>query len=412
MSNLYPDPSAPWPEYVRQVNEALQRWLALARQGAFDQIEAERKPVIQTLMKAVYIASVRAQAFELGLAVDPTMRWRGHGQAWFPVLLNMLLAAQISSDRAMQAQVWDRLGTLSHVQDDQTRAFAAYRTALGIAEELGEDSELAAARGLAGLTDVARKQGARDEAIRYAGEALFWARRSGDPAMLARVYLVNASAHGDASAWHQSFQYAQMSYIYSNHVNSALDQAKALHAMGHIYIQAIHRPAQAMFLIRRAAEIYRAAGADYLLALLDVLRGNLCVQLQEWPEAEAHFRRAIGYFEAHKMAHDLAMAREYLGRGLTAHGQWEEARHCLQAALEGWQRLGNAGGRLSALSALGDLYARRGLREEAAAHLEAALKLAETLPTSVAPADVVALARRRLRDLTADQPPGGHGPGV
>jgi tetratricopeptide (TPR) repeat protein len=392
-----PNPGAPWPDFVRQVNVALQCWLTLVRHGDLDRIESERESLIQTLSMAAYMPQAQELAFELGLTVDSTMRWRGYWQDWHPVLLNLLLASQVSGRRAAQARLWERVGALYNLQGEQERATAAHQAALGIAHELGENGDSVAAWGLAGLIDAARRRGALAEALGHIQEALLAARRSGDLAALAEVYLVSASAYASALDWVRALEYAQMTYICWRRLSDVPGVAKGLHILGIIY-RTIGRPAQAIRVTQRAAEAYRAIGSDYLLALLDVLLGDLYRDLDDWPNAEAHYRRAIEHLEVLDSAYDLAMARHRLGIAYSVRGRWKEAARCLQAALEDWRRLRADDETVSALCALGDMYARQGLADDAVKHLESALSLAEALPPNPALAHITAFIEERLSD--------------
>ena len=409
LTTLNFDPSVSWAIYVRQVRKALERWLTLAREGAFETIHAERESLIDTLVEAAHMPSVQALAFELGLAVDATMQWQGHWDDWHPALLNVLLAAQTAGDRAIQAWLWGRLGALYTLRADYTRATAAYRTTLSIARQLGLRGEVAAAWGLLGLAELARRQDRFSEAQGYVAEALGHARCAGDPTTLGRVYLVGSNAYGAASEWGGAFEYAQMALVYAARTNNAPEQAKALHALGIIYSTGFHRPAQAMVLVRRAAAIYETIGGSHLLGLLDVLLGNLYERLADWPNAESCYRRAMARFERLGTTHDLAMARQNFGMALIERGAWQEAERFLLAALEDWHRLDAPIGRVSALSALGDLYARQGLRGDAVRLWEAALALAQALPPSATLAEITAYIGEQRRGLAMDQPPGGQG---
>ncbi|MBN1284828.1 MAG: tetratricopeptide repeat protein [Anaerolineae bacterium] len=384
---------------LAQVTDNLERWLALAEQDRFDEIAAEREDLVTTLIAAAHEPSINQLALRVGLKIDAVMRWRGHWDAWYAVLLNLLLASQILDDRVSQARLWERVGALYNLQGEQNRATAAHQTARTIAHRLGEASESVGAWALAGLIDDARRRDALDEALSYIPLALSEAHRTGDIGALANVYMVSANVYGTVYDMARALEYAQMAYVYWRRLGDRVGAAKALHILGIIY-QMLGRPERAMQLAQSVAAVYESVNSAYLLGLLNSLMGDLYDEIGDWSHAAACYYRAERYLQDQNAAFDLAIVWQNLGAALARRERWEEAEYYLLRALRAWRGLNVKRYSVAVLYELGDLCARQERKGEAIIHLTEALELAERFPHEQVN-DIVSAARAWLANLRA-----------
>jgi tetratricopeptide (TPR) repeat protein len=373
----------------------------LAQQKAFDVLDAERADLIQTLISAAHEPPMRALALEVGLAVDAAVRWRGYWDAWYAVLLNLLLAAQVVGDRTAQAKLWERIGALYSLRSEQERAAAAHRTSLRIVPELGGEGDAVAAWAMAGLIDDARRRGTPQEALEHVSIALNVARNAGVPSA-ANVYLVSANVYGELEDWARALEYAQLAYVHWRHINDEIGAAKALHTLGIIY-RAMRRFDLAMQVTAQAAETYRSVGSSYLLGLADVLRGNLYQDLGDWAGAEPHYRAAVAQLVVHRSTFDLAVAQENLGIALVEQGRLDEAEPYLLGALDAWRDLHIDGQMVRVLYTLGSVYEQSGRRDEAVRSFTEALGLAGTVEHGLGEERLIDDIRACLQRLDSDK---------
>lgn len=384
---------------MRNVSENLQRWLTLVEQNRLDEIAAERDVLIPALIAAAHEPSVNKLALQLGLKIDSMMRWRGHWEIWYAVLLNLLLASQVLGDRVAQARLWERVGALYNLKGEQERATAAHKTAHSIADEMNNgDIEAVSAWALAGLIDDARRRDSLDEAMSYVPLAISQARRSGDMGAIANAYMVSANVYGIVCDTQRALEYAQIAYVHWHHLDDRVGMAKALHILGIVY-HIEERTKRAMEIAERGASIYKEVDSFYLLGLINILLGNLYDVIDDWERAVDCYSLAERYLEDQDAIFDLAVARQSLGAALARREQWAEAEYYLLRALRTWRQLSAKGQCIIALYELGEMCAGQDRKGEAIVHLTEAMELANRLPNDLGLSCIIDSAQASLDNL-------------
>lgn len=132
---------------------------------------------------------------------------------------------------------------------------------------------------------------------------------------------------------------------------------------------------QAIALLGRAIDGYRAAGDDHGIARAMLLTGSIHLQLSEPQPARKAFVVAWPLLAATGNELGAATARNDLGAALRLLGEYDEALEHYAAALAGYRKLGDRQAEAVALNNIGNIHWARGARREALSCYEAALPL-------------------------------------
>ncbi|PZA05799.1 MULTISPECIES: BTAD domain-containing putative transcriptional regulator [unclassified Meiothermus] len=122
------------------------------------------------------------------------------------------------------------------------------------------------------------------------------------------------------------------------------------------------------------SERLQARPEDPWLGVVHNNRAFAHLALGEVNQAIAGFEQALAMGEALGDLYDVSLARLNLGTALVSRGAYQRAKELLEAALEGYTRVGSAFGQAEAYSRLGLLHARAGRWGEARQHYTQALE--------------------------------------
>lgn len=259
------------------------------------------------------------------------------------------------------------------------QAETLYREAEELAEALGQPLRAAAVR--LRLGDLLRLEARYAEALTALDDALAVFLHYADLSHVAEATAGIGRTHHDRGTISEGVAVIQEFLPSLAPAQFQTEQAELYAALAQL-LYASQRHEESLAAADRAFELARAAGADYLLADIQISRGTELTLLGRHQEAESIYRDGIGRAEA---THDLAAlqrGQNDLGFLYYRTGRLEAAAAQFDQAVEAARRLGDPSRLVFDLANLGGVLHRLGRDREARVALERAETLACEVPGS------------------------------
>ena len=300
--------------------------------------------------------------------------------------LNQAMSLAIQSDNAeAKANTLQALGIAYRILDRRDEALKNFQDSLAIKREIGDREGMAAS--LSEIAYIQELSGDPDAARQSYLEAIDLRREVGDDAGVGRLLMNLGDLERLQGNEEQALQYVRDALRLMMEAGDQLNQARALHNLGTIYDQR-GEYSEALVYYQRALELRREIGNPYDTA--ETLH-NLAVTytaLGRLQNAEDHYLQALGLWREAGDEVGAAIESEGLAEVFAARGRYAAALDSAQEARTTLERLEVDDALLSeTATTYGDVLARTGRFDDAAAPLDQGLTLARKLddPALVAP---------------------------
>ncbi len=312
--------------------------------------EAYRQAGAQEMARFAFREAQYALERALALMPDRSSRERT------ALLLELVHACDITGDRELQTRAIDE--GLQHLEalpdlDGQARVLIA-------------------------AGDLATKTGHHPQALTFLSDALLRARRAANPDQQAEILI----RLGDLEVRTGDVQAARMHFGQGLELARAgrdrVQEALALDGLGFVLpsVGGSRRHAEAYLLdalhVRRASEDRFGEARSLANYLAFLQTGGAFDRVMELSDQALAANEAVGYRLG------AAVVRAAQGLAVCALGDFASARQLITAAIDHFRSMGDADGVAVYMTSLGVVAEREGKLDEASAHLEAALTLAQT----------------------------------
>ncbi len=299
---------------------------------------------------------------------------------------NQAMSLAIQSDNAeAKANTLQALGIAYRILDRRDEALKNFQDSLAIKREIGDREGMAAS--LSEIAYIQELSGDPDAARRSYLEAIDLRREVGDDAGVGRLLMNIGDLERLQGNEEQALQYVRDALRLMMESGDQVNQARALHNLGTIYDQR-GEYSEALVYYQRALELRREIGNPYDTA--ETLH-NLAVTytaLGRLQNAEDHYLQALALWRDAGDEVGAAIESEGLAEVFAARGRYAAALDSAQEARTALERLEVDDALLSeTATTYGDVLARMGRFDDAAAPLDEGLTLARGLddPALVAP---------------------------
>lgn len=301
-------------------------------------LDPERERIISAINYGLDSAENWPTAYPLITTLAPYMERRGYWDTWNRLLNKALQAAQQWQDPITELDLLALLARLLYRQSRLKESVAAYRQVIRLARQLGQEYDEARACTNLGYYYV-------DHGYWYRAEALC--------CRALKIFEQIDSAHGQAHTHnHLGVLYTRQEKWnearYHLKRACAIWQAKGdVHGLMRGYINSGYlwnkreKPDKAILFLEKALDQAKQVGEEISIGTIYQNIGEAFKLKGELDKAEMYFRQAETIFRQFSSLIDLAGLQEDLGLVYVDWQQWTKAGAYLEAALEGWQTLGN-----------------------------------------------------------------------
>jgi tetratricopeptide (TPR) repeat protein len=265
-----------------------------------------------------------------------------------------------------RAEILFRLGTCRIKLGSVATAIALFDEALELADASDLPSDTLRAEILQWRSRCHRRRRDFEAAREDVERALELAQSVGERATMANVYFQASLVAERMGHWVRSRSYAQQAKALYEELNDERNVGRLMLNLGGLHFllgssqEALEHLKQSFAL---AIEVQSQADAAQALGSMATVH----LQLEEYPQAEEHARKALELLEGREdFLDEVGQSRLVLGRSLMERDHLDEAEECFKAADDAFERLSSVSHRAGAWVALGDLAARRGDDRKAA----------------------------------------------
>lgn len=387
-----------FPEALQKFGESLRLWEELADPwwiatasaglGIVQIAQGQRDEALVPLNRALELRQADGNPDDVPLilgALGSIYRERGEGDKALELYRQALLASHAAEDRRGEANVLQEMAIIYYRRGELQRALEMFTEALELHEVLGNRQQQGWELFYLGKT--ALYLGDPDRALEFYGRSLPIHRETGDTTY-------EAFALGDVG-WiyyrrgepREALKHYGQAYEISRAADNSRGQAMALQGMGLSQV-ALDNPTEGVRLLKQAVELYKGPGDSLgeIHSILDLGRAYLA--LSDTRQAAEHFYRALAMSREHKTLMTEAVALSTVAKLERDRGNLAEAAASIEEALRiiesirpkvaaQRQRVSFFASRRDYYDFYVDLQMRLHERDSAAGHLEAALAASE-----------------------------------
>ncbi len=367
--------------FARSVAANLAYWLAKTDEigeETVHELDQERHNLWRAVRFGLDLEATRCAAAELILQVYQLIERRGYWQRWIP-LLEMAVDSCSDEGEALIVHLLDRLGQCYRLNRQWDESVRRHQQEAEIAQSLGAARLLAKAHLNLSQTYWSLRQ--YDEAKAYGERALDgFEQTEGDAEQLgATLSMLGLIALGRGELETAESWLTKASDTYRS-INHTVFLARTLMNLT-ITLERASRFEEALATGQEAWSVLEPTTYELDKARLQITLGTLYMDLQQWSQAEAAYRRADSpAVRRSGDAYLMAMAANNLGSVLMKLGRLEESNRALMRSIELARR---SGGRLMLANSLGSMAETKlamNCVEEALPYLEEAIAIASEFP--------------------------------
>jgi tetratricopeptide (TPR) repeat protein len=357
--------------------------------------------VYANVLQAILAALELEQAWPGGSALarifhDLVKRQGLYWSKWMLCLARWARQSQARREPATQARALMYMGEIHERRGEWAVAEGHFQTALELFEN-GKDVT-GEGRALVNLGMLCRRLLRYDLAESYCQRALDLFTELDDLQGTAMVHNNLGTIYRDQGKTTPALEQFTLAYDAYHQLGESYSLADVSSNIGVVY-RRLGSLQEAVQYLAQAIELYRETGDTLRQAVVRMNLGNVYLELSQTELAERCYLQAEGELRKSPGSLEQAQVQHNLGLVYIHKRYWEQALACLERAVEVWRGLGQARGLVNSLDSLGEMWMKKGDRDQAQRVLQEALRELEQAPPSPAMEELGRLVHERLREL-------------
>lgn len=339
------------------------------------QLDKERHNFHRAIQFGLALPETRVATAEVVLQLFLLIERRNYWRDWIPTFEQLLARGKEGNDfnLSLKFNLWKQLGQLQRFDRQLEAAMESHQRALNVAEQLDEREKIAQAR--FNLSEDLRLQRDYREAERFGLMALegFIECQSHLRWKAATLNTLGLIAQEQGN-WFLSEQRLREAVSHWRQTSEITELTRSLNNLG-LTLQENEKVEQALCCYREVTTLLAKTKSQLDQVKILLSMGTLYYNLEQWSEAERHFREAFSLksSSANHTYYD-ALSAHNLGNVLLVQERFSEAEEYLRDAISFWREVDDKLMLANSVGTLGQVLRRQG-KKEAQHYLDQALAL-------------------------------------